>query len=79
MHGGDGAPPPGAAVAQPPAALPSPHTDKPKEHEEIIKERLRWLMKIMIIMAMITVLLVKPYNDSIVFTHGFLDTSEFVK
>lgn len=36
-------------------------------------------MKIMIIMVMITVLLVKSYNDDEAFTHGFLDTGEFVK
>lgn len=78
-HGGDGAPPPGAAGTQPPAALPSPCT-QPEENEEIMKERDLWcLMKIMIIMAMIIVLLVQSYNDCVDFTHGFLDTSDILK
>lgn len=38
-----------------------------------------WLMKIMIIMAMITVTVVKSFNGSAAFTHDFLDTGEFVK
>lgn len=74
MHGGDGAPPPGAAGAQTPAALPSPCTDNPEEREEIMKERGRESeMKIMIIIVMIAVILVK-YNDSVAFTPGALDT-----
>lgn len=74
MHGGDGAPPPGAAGAQTPAALASPCTDNPEEREEIMKERGREReMKIMIIIVMIAVILVKC-NDSVAFTPGALDT-----
>ena len=44
----------------------------PEQHEEIMKEGDSWwLMKIMTIMLMITVILVKAYNASVAFTHGF--------
>lgn len=64
---------------QQPGLPPSPCTRHPEEHE-IMKERAsRWLMRIMIIIVVITVLLVRSCNDRVAFTHGFLDTSEFVK
>lgn len=57
-----------------------PCTHNPEEHEEMKKERdSRCLVKIMIIMAVITAILVKSYDDSGAFTHGFLDTMRICK